>query len=99
MRRRGLGRVRVVLTVIGLVIAAYLTLLHYVGAVPLVCAAGTIVDCETVLNSPSSVVLGLPVALCGLVWFAVALVLALLPAATSANGSHRGSGRPDSPGL
>jgi len=78
MRRHRLGLVRVVLTVIGLVIAAYLTLLHYVGSIPLVCAAGTVVDCEAVLNSPSSVVLGLPVALWGLLWFSVALVLALL---------------------
>jgi uncharacterized membrane protein len=78
MRPLRLGRVRVVLTVIGLAIAGYLTLLHYVTSVPLVCGRGTLVDCETVLHSPSAMVLGMPVALWGLLWFAVALALALL---------------------
>jgi uncharacterized membrane protein len=34
-------------------------------------------DCAQVLTSPESVVLGVPVAAYGLLWFAVALVLAL----------------------
>lgn len=77
MRRRSWDRLAVVLAAAGLAIAAYLTLLHYDASVPLVCAAGSVVDCETVLGSPSAMVLGVPVAAWGLLWFAVALVLAL----------------------
>ncbi|MCG6955672.1 MAG: vitamin K epoxide reductase family protein [Gemmatimonadetes bacterium] len=91
MRSTRLGRARVALTAVGLAIAVYLTLLHYVTGVPLVCGRGALVDCETVLQSPSAVVLGLPVALWGLLWFAVALVLALL--------SARGGGDPEPPRL
>jgi len=78
MPARQADRLRVALALIGLLIASYLTLLHYVSIVPLVCAAGSVVDCETVLHSPSSVVLGVPVAAWGLLWFVVALALALL---------------------
>ncbi len=78
MPARRADRLRVALALIGLLIASYLTLLHYVASVPLVCAAGSVVDCETVLHSPSSVVLGVPVAAWGLLWFVVALTLALL---------------------
>jgi uncharacterized membrane protein len=78
MTARSYGRLRVALTVIGLAIAAYLTLLHYVTSVPLVCGRGTVIDCETVLSSPASMVLGVPVAVWGLLWFAVAFALALM---------------------
>jgi uncharacterized membrane protein len=76
MSLRAYDRVRLALTAIGLVVAGYLTLLHYDTRVPLVCSAGAIVDCRTVLGSPSAVVLGVPVAVFGLLWFTVALVLA-----------------------
>jgi uncharacterized membrane protein len=80
MHPRSYDRLRLTLTVIGLAIAVYLTLLHYDSSVPLVCGRGSFVDCESVLSSPSSVVLGFPVAVWGLLWFVVALVLALLSA-------------------
>jgi uncharacterized membrane protein len=66
------------LSAAGLGISAYLTLLHYDSDIPLVCSSGTFVDCATVLNSPSSVVMGVPVAVWGLIWFAVAAGLAVL---------------------
>ncbi len=78
MRPRSLDRLRLALAALGLLISAYLTLLHYDSAVPLVCGRGALVDCETVLASPSASVLGVPVAAWGLAWFAVALALALL---------------------
>lgn len=78
MPSRSLGRVRLALIVAGLAVSGYLTLLHYFTSVPLVCGQGSLVDCHTVLSSPSSVVLGLPVAVWGLFWFVVALGLAVL---------------------
>lgn len=70
-------RMIVALATIGLLIAGYLALLHYDTSVPLVCSAGSFVNCETVLTSPSATVAGIPVALWGVAWFAVALGFAL----------------------
>jgi uncharacterized membrane protein len=53
----------------GVLIASYLTLLHYDAAVPLVCSNRGFIDCESVLTSPESRWFGLPVSLYGLVWF------------------------------
>jgi uncharacterized membrane protein len=61
----------------GLLVSLYLTLLHYFSAVPLACpGSGGAIDCERVLTSPQAVVLGLPVAAWGLLWFVVAVALA-----------------------
>ena len=76
MRGRTADRITVVLAVAGLCISGYLTLLHYDSSIPLVCSAGSFVNCETVLASPSATVLHVPVAVWGLVWFVVALGLA-----------------------
>ncbi len=69
-----LRRVAIALSVIGLLIAAYLTVLHYTAAVPLVCSQSGLVNCERVITSPQSVWLGAPVAGVGFVWLAVTLV-------------------------
>jgi uncharacterized membrane protein len=66
---------RPALAIVGLVISVYLTLLHYVTSVPLYCSNSGAVNCEQVLTSPQSVVLGLPVAAWGLAWFIVAVWL------------------------
>ncbi len=76
MTRRGYDRWRVALAAAGLAISAYLTLLHYDTQVPLVCSGGSLVNCEQVLTSASSIVFGVPVAAYGLLWFVVALGLA-----------------------
>ena len=70
--------IRLALCVAGLAISVYLTMVHYDSHVPLVCSTQGIIDCEGVLTSPQSSVLGLPVALYGVVWFLVmgGLVLA-----------------------
>jgi len=63
-----------ILGVAGLLISAYLVGTHYFSEqVPLACATGGIVDCEQVTSSAQSMVGPLPVALLGLVWFAVFL--------------------------
>lgn len=75
MHLRSYNRIRLALASAGLLVAGYLTLLHYDSNIPLVCGAGTgsVVNCEQVLTSPSSVVFGVPVAVWGLLWFVVAL--------------------------
>lgn len=76
MRQRTADRLTLALALVGLLIVGYLTLLHYDSSVPLVCSAGSYVNCETVLTSPSATVLGVPVAVWGLAWFTVASALA-----------------------
>ncbi|MEO6877716.1 MAG: vitamin K epoxide reductase family protein, partial [Gemmatimonadaceae bacterium] len=73
MRGRTADRITLGLAVAGLAIAGYLTLLHYDSSIPLVCSAGSFVNCETVLASPAATVWHLPVAVWGLGWFMVAL--------------------------
>ncbi len=92
MSARSLGRVRLALAVVGLGVSVYLTLLHYMTSVPLACGEGAVVDCHTVLTSPASVVLGIPVAVWGLLWFVVALVLAVADLRGDAWGSARATG-------
>jgi uncharacterized membrane protein len=64
------------LGIVGLLISAYLVGTHYFAEqVPLTCATGGIVDCEQVTSSAESMVGPMPVAVLGLVWFAVFLVI------------------------
>lgn len=78
MSPRAYDRLRLSLAIAGLGISAYLTLLHYDSDVPLVCSAGSFVDCASVLSSASSVVVDVPVAVWGLLWFAATAALAVL---------------------
>lgn len=73
------------LSLVGLALAAFLTWGHYFDqhAITSTCPLGTssgVVDCGAVTTSPESVILGLPVALYGLVYMVV-MLLASLPAA------------------
>jgi uncharacterized membrane protein len=72
-----LHRTAVVLAVIGVGIAGYLTWVHYAGLKPL-CAGGT-GGCERVQNSPYADLAGIPVALLGLAGYAAILVALLAP--------------------
>ena len=78
MTARRLSAVRVILLVLGLAIASYLTVLHSNGEAGLVCVSGGIVNCERVLTSPQAIWWNLPVALFGVIWFAIGLVLQVL---------------------
>lgn len=65
-------KVMLLLSLAGVAVTAYLTVLHYVAAVPLICVGqGGLINCADVLSSPESVVLGIPVATWGLAWFIV----------------------------
>lgn len=59
-------------------VSFYLTLAHYdAGAVRLVCSGNGAINCEKVTTSPQSVILGVPVALIGLIFYTVMLSLNL----------------------
>lgn len=67
-----------VLALLNGAVAIYLTITHYNSAVPLACADNGIVNCELVLNSAYAYVPGttIPVAIAGVIWACVALILA-----------------------
>ncbi|HET9076458.1 MAG TPA: vitamin K epoxide reductase family protein [Acidimicrobiales bacterium] len=69
-------------TVVGFGISAYLTYEHFTGSSTLACPSGprSIVNCLEVTTSPWSVQWGIPVAVLGLVFFAVMLPLQSAPA-------------------
>jgi uncharacterized membrane protein len=66
----------VILTLIGIGVAGYLTYVHYAGIKP-ACTAGG--GCEKVQTSTYSALLGVPVALMGLVAYVTILGLLLAP--------------------
>ena len=64
----------------GLAVSAYLTIAHYTQTVTLACPATATINCEKVTSSAQSELLGIPVAVLGLVFFAAMSALAI-PAA------------------
>ena len=68
------------LAVLGLGVSAYLTVQHYSASIQLACPDTGLINCAKVTTSAQSKILGVPVALLGLLWFA-ALVPLLLPRA------------------
>ncbi len=63
------------LAFIGLGLGIYLTVAHYVSPALLVCSNSGLVNCARVTTSPQSVVLGIPVAVLGLLYFVGMLFL------------------------
>ncbi len=72
-----LGPVTLTLSVLGLLVSAYLTFEHFTANSTLACSIGGVVDCAKVTSSPWSTLMGVPVALLGLIFFAVTLWLCL----------------------
>jgi uncharacterized membrane protein len=70
----------VALCLLGLGVAGYLTAEHYTASTTLACPETGVINCQKVTTSAQSAVFGIPVALLGLVFFAVMLP-ACLPAA------------------
>jgi uncharacterized membrane protein len=66
-----------VLSLLGLGVAGYLTYEHFTSSSTLACSDNGVVNCLKVTTSSYSVVAGVPVAVLGLVFFAVMLVLQL----------------------
>jgi uncharacterized membrane protein len=78
-----------ILSLVGIGIASYLTLVHYAN-VPLACSSQGLVDCTRVLSSQYSVVPGttVPITIPGLGWSLVMLMLAIAGLRSTAN-QHR----------
>ncbi len=79
IRRVGGQIALLVLSLLGIGISIYLTVVHYDNA-PLVCSASGIVDCARVLSSPYSVVPGttsIPISVPGLGWCVIMAALAI----------------------
>lgn len=68
-----------VASVLGLSVAGYLTLEHFTSSTSLACSDNGVVNCLKVTTSSYSAVAGVPVAVLGLVYFGVMLVLQLPP--------------------
>jgi uncharacterized membrane protein len=66
----------IALSLAGVGVSIYLTLLHYAGVTP-ACPSSGPVDCEAVLTSTYSVIAGttIPTSAAGIVWFGVSAVL------------------------
>jgi len=77
MSDRALRTTMIVLTVIGVGLASYLTYIHYAGIHPLCTTGGS---CEEVQTSAYSKLAGVPVALIGLIGYVVILASLLAPA-------------------
>lgn len=74
------------LSLIGLGISGYLTFTHFEGTRFLACSTSGILNCSTVTTSPESYVLGVPVAIIGLVGY---LVIASLNSPWAWRSGHR----------
>lgn len=78
MRRpRWLAPISLLLVIGGLGVSAYMTFEHFTENATLVCSVGEVVDCAKVTTSSWAYFLGIPVAVLGLVFFVVALLLVL----------------------
>lgn len=75
---------------VGLLVSIYLTVQHFTQSAPLGCPEGSLINCSAVLTSPESTVLGIPVPVFGLVFFAVVLALALVRRTASASPAVEG---------
>ncbi len=73
------------LSLVAVGIATYLTIAHYADPGALACPDSGVVNCALVTTSPESVVLGVPVAVLGLIW-AFAMVCLCVPKAWRARG-------------
>ena len=66
----------IALSVAGVAVSIYLTVLHFIGFAPACLATGP-VNCEAVLSSPYAVIAGttVPTSAAGIAWFAISAVL------------------------
>ncbi len=71
------GLIGTLASVAGLGVAGYLTYEHFTGSSSLVCSDKGIVNCLAVTTSSYAMVAGVPVAVLGLIFFAVTLLLQL----------------------
>jgi uncharacterized membrane protein len=67
--------VALLVSVAGIAVSIYLTIVHYAGFVP-ACPVSGPINCESVLSSPYGVIAGtsVPTSVAGIAWFAVSAV-------------------------
>ena len=65
------------MSLIGLAVSIYLTIVHYSSSVSLACSASGTINCEKVTSAPQSMLLGRPVALWGAVYFVLVTAVCL----------------------
>ena len=85
MKHSWIGWVGTALAAIGLGVSLYLTIAHYTTPVLLACPETGIVNCAKVTTSSYSVILGVPLALLGLLFYIAMLPLQLPVAWRSQN--------------
>ncbi len=76
MSTRAIRILMIAITTVGLGVASYLTYVHYAGG-PILCLKGG--GCETVQHSIYSKLVGIPVALIGLIGYVVIMASLLVP--------------------
>jgi uncharacterized membrane protein len=76
--QRWVPPVSLVLSLLGLAVSVYLTVEHYTSSTTLACPDTGALNCLKVTTSEQSAFLGIPVAVLGLVYFAVMTGLSLL---------------------
>jgi uncharacterized membrane protein len=59
----------------GLSVSMYLTVAHYGSGITLACPDSGVINCQKVTTSPQSVILGVPVAVLGIMFFAAMLLI------------------------
>jgi uncharacterized membrane protein len=69
--------ISIALALIGLVDASYLTVTHYTDT-QVACPDSGIINCENVLNSPYSIIFGVPFAVLGLIFFLIEIFVIAL---------------------
>ncbi|MDE1768224.1 MAG: vitamin K epoxide reductase family protein [Candidatus Micrarchaeota archaeon] len=77
MKKEGLHKLSILFAAIGLLVSIYLTAIHYASIAP-ACPETNLFNCENVLTSQYSTILGIPIAVLGLVFFLAELSVILL---------------------
>jgi uncharacterized membrane protein len=70
-------KILILILILGIIDAGYLTVVHFLPGALVCPTIGTSVNCESVLGSSLSTVLGVPVAVLGLVWFVASFLFLL----------------------
>ncbi len=77
MQEEQLRNLSLIFAVLGLIVSVYLTYLHYTSSMP-ACPETGIINCENVLTSQYSVILGIPVPVLGVLFFLAELAVILV---------------------
>jgi uncharacterized membrane protein len=74
MDNNQIQKLMLIIAVLGIIDTVYLTITHYTNTT-VACPTVGIVNCENVLNSPYSTLIGIPLSLWGLFFFVIEIML------------------------